>query len=293
MSSFLQSPEWQEIQERMGRRTERIGGVLLIRHDLPFGFHYLYAPRLRAITSDVIPSLEAFARSSGALFLKADSEVACEFPMVPQAPGRSLQPQRTILITASADQALQAAFHPKTRYNIRVGERHGVFVRALPSAHAIRTLHELWPLFLETAARDGFHVHPFRHYETLFTVQSKDFENELWVADFGGVPAAAAIINWYYPSGQATYLHGASSREYRSVMAPHVLHWRILQTLQGRNVKIYDFGGIDEELWPGVTRFKMGFGGVLHTFPSTFDYVFRPPLYQLYRLQRKIRGGSV
>jgi lipid II:glycine glycyltransferase (peptidoglycan interpeptide bridge formation enzyme) len=74
-------------------------------------------------------------------------------------------------------------------------------------------------------------------------------------------------------------------------MAPHLLHWRILQALRERNFKTYDFGGIEDTLWPGVTRFKMGFGGTVHAFPPSSDYVFRSPLYQLYRLQRRIRGG--
>lgn len=291
MSSFLQSQEWQEIQERMGRRTERIGEVLLVRHDLPFGFHYLYAPRIDTVAFDAIPSIGERARSSGALFLKADPEHAFQFPLAPKVPGRSIQPGKTIFVVADEDQKLQASFHPKTRYNIRVGERHGVAIRIVPESQTIKTLLGLWPLFQETALRDGFHLHPSKHYETLFGVQSNDFQNELWVADFGGDTVAAAIVNWYRPSGVATYLHGASSREHRNVMAPHLLHWRILQTLRERNFKTYDLGGIDEVFWPGVTRFKMGFGGVRHTFPPSFDYVFRQPLYQLYRLQRKIRGG--
>ena len=180
--------------------------------------------------------------------------------------------------------------HPKTRYNIRLAERHGVRARAVAGSECEALVPKFWQLLFTTSRRDGFSLHPQEYYRILFDVRSADFQNELWVAELGGDILAAAIVSWYSPSSTATYLHGASSRERHEAMAPHLLQWAILREVRRRGVTAYDFGGIDEQRWPGVTRFKRGFGGTAHIFPPSMDILFRPGLYRLYRLQRFMRG---
>lgn len=290
MKSFLQSVEWQEIQERMGRRTERVGPHLFIQHDLPFGFHYWYAPR-PLFTSEILLNFGDRARAAGALFFKVDPAGENTVPSGLARQARSLQPQQTIFVHANPDDVLQSSMHSKTRYNIRLAERHSVRMRPTEGDQAVASFKDVWPLFRETAARDGFHLHPRHHYESLFRVRSPAFRNELWTAEYHGEPVASAIINWYGPSGTATYLHGASSSRHRNVMAPYLLHWNVIRSLAPRSFKSYDFGGIDEALWPGVTRFKTGFGGESFAYPASFDYITRPSLYRAYSFQRWLRGG--
>ena len=93
------------------------------------------------------------------------------------------------------------------------------------------------------------------------------------------------MINFY--GDTATYLHGASSRKNKELMAPHLLHWRIIQEAKKRGLGQYDFGGIDEKKWPGVTRFKIGFGGSVVEYPPSVDIIYKPILYKIYRLARK------
>ena len=99
--------------------------------------------------------------------------------------------------------------------------------------------------------------------------------------------AAAAMVNFY--KGAATYLHGASDYELRNAMAPYALHWEIIKEAKRRGCHTYDFGGIDETRWPGVTRFKSGFSGETFVYPPAHDCVFRPWLYSLYSFKRKLR----
>jgi lipid II:glycine glycyltransferase (peptidoglycan interpeptide bridge formation enzyme) len=67
-------------------------------------------------------------------------------------------------------------------------------------------------------------------------------------------------------------------------MAPHLLHWEIIRQAKQLGYHFYDFWGIDEKKWPGLTRFKKGFGGKIIEYPGTFDLVFNKFWYQLYRL---------
>src|SRR3989344_1750616 len=218
MTSFLQSAGWQEVQERSGRQTFRVGGVLLIRHDLPFGFHYLYAPRPSGYGADFLRDVATSGVASGAVFVKVDPAE----PLLARAthaslrPAHALQPRETILVDCSVPEtALLAAMHSKTRYNIRLAERKGVRVRSLEGEEAGKMLHRLWPLFVKTATRDQFSLHPREHYEALLLVRDSDFSNELFVGELDGEPLVAAIINWFGPAGNATYLHGASARNRR------------------------------------------------------------------------------
>lgn len=280
----------------MGRPTRRLQGVLLVRHDIPLGLHYWYAPR-----PALDPGPEFFAAASGiaratkALFIKIDPDI----PMrqldadLGLAPSRSLQPPATIRVDCrQADALLLAAMHAKTRYNIRLAERHGVSVRRVPAPIApadFQTFHRLLAL---TAGRDRFLLHPREHYRILLDTASSDFSNELFVAEHAGQPIAAALINFYLPSRTATYLHGGSTREQSNLMAPHLLHWRIMQRVRERGFDAYDLGGVDEIAWPGLTRFKSGFGGQRVLFPPSGDLVARPQLYSLYRWQQRLRHGG-
>ena len=272
----------------MGRQGTRIGGVLAIRHDLPFGRNYWYVPRAE-LDASRLAAVVGETENSGALFLKIDPVVP--LPSIPfrRALSHPLQPSETVFMDCrKSDTELLAGMHTKTRYNIRLAERHGLAVRILRPPIPEEDNRSFHTLLTETAKRDGFRLHPAGHYRTLFQVASEAFVNMLFLAEYKGAPVAAALVNCYAPSRTATYLHGGSSRAYRALMAPHLLHWQILRHLRETGFSRYDLGGIHERKWPGITRFKLGFGGSRHVFPPSADYIFRRMPYALYRLRRLV-----
>lgn len=289
-SSFLQSPEWEEFQRSLGRKTWRTEGMLVIRHDLPLGFNYLYCPRPSLEFRDeglgirVLDKVAELAKSEKSVFLKIDPLYTL-YPIhyIPYS-SRSLQPRETLIIDLSlSEEAMLAAMHEKMRYNIRLAERRGVEI-------AGREFQTFWGLLRETASRDGFHTHEREYYEKMLRVSSPDFSNKLFFAEHRGRVLAAALINFYRSPtsiGVAAYLHGASSREYKEAMGPHLLHWRIMQEAKRRGFHYYDLWGIDEKRWPGLTRFKKAFGGEIFNYPPSVDIVYRPGLYAAHRLWRR------
>jgi lipid II:glycine glycyltransferase (peptidoglycan interpeptide bridge formation enzyme) len=86
----------------------------------------------------------------------------------------------------------------------------------------------------------------------------------------------------------ATYVHGASSSEYRNVMAPYLLQWHAMKFAKSLDRKYYDLHGI-EERYPGVARFKQGFGGNEIQYPGTHDLVYQPIWYNVYKAARHFR----
>lgn len=290
---FLQSPEWEEIQKRQGRKTWRVGGALLIQHALPFGFNYLYAPRpvVQKEREEIFfKEAEAIAKNECSVFLKVDpSHNLSVFPKNAKQ-SFAVQPRETAVCHFSdSEHTTFHRMHEKTRYNIHLAERKGVVIEKKES----NALPVFLALLKETAERDRFHSHPENYYQNLVEKQTGNFSNELFFAEYRGTPVAVALVNFYqHPHDgtvTATYLHGASSREFREVMAPHLLHWRIMQEAKKRGSIMYDLWGIDEKKWPGVTRFKKGFGGERIFFPESFDVVYRKFYYILYTKMRALK----
>lgn len=293
--SFLQSKEWEELQESIGRKTWRINGALLLKHDLPFGFNYLYCPRpdfsdkQQETRDKFLDKVGEIAKTGKSIFLKIDSVENLNLSLATCRLSPSLQPRNTIILDIKkSEEELLREMHEKTRYNIRLAERRGVKVGGENRPSAFK---EFWKLLEETAGRDSFYTHERQYYRKLLRAQSENFSNELFFAEYQGEILAAAIINFY--GNVATYLHGASSRKNKEMMAPHLLHWRIIQEAKKRGLGQYDFWGVDEKKWPGVTRFKEGFSGDIVEYPLSVDIIYRPILYKIYRLARKLRRQSL
>ena len=265
--------------------------ALVIEHDLPFGFRYLYCPRpsFRSVSlDDFFSQVKELARKEKFMFLKIDPSENLHPTSYTLHPSVPLQPQKTtILDLTKTKDDLMKAMHEKTRYNIRLAERKGVEVTTVIHNNVREDFEIFWRLLQETAARDEFHTHERDYYEKLLAVRTADFSNELFFARLGGQILAAAMVNFYRDPktdvAGATYLHGASSHQRREVMASHLLHWSIIRGARARGAQSYDFWGIDEKKWPGITRFKLGFGGTIVEYPQSLDVVFRLWWYGVYQ----------
>lgn len=279
--SFLQSFEWEEFQKILGRQTWRVQSFLIVRHDLLLGQHYLYCPRpdLGQDAALFFQEAKVLGKHERSVFLRVDLGAPISFPDASFS-ARPLQPQQTILVDLSQDEERTlSSFREKTRYNIRLASRKGVCVRKAESDE----FKKFWELLQETADRDNFYTHPREYYEKLLFIRTPQFSNELFFADYKGATVAAALINFYAPSNTITYLHGASSRGSKEVMAPHLLHWRIMEEAKRGGFETYDLWGIDERRWRGVTRFKKGFGGNEVSYPRAVDIGYRNFMYACYR----------
>lgn len=303
MPTFLNTTEWLEFQKVLGRkawRYERDGiAANIIRHDLPFKKNYLYIPHgpeldLNRMLSGYRNELNAFAGFLGKLaaenksvFIKFEPlrDVVPEFlhsaGLTIRPVNKHIQPSRTVVLDLSpAEEEILSRMHHKTRYNIKVAQGHGVTVRFAGDTDSFLDL------LKKTTERDKFSAHPNEYYKKLLGLE-EPLKTELFLAHHQGKPVAGAIVLTHGDMGY--YLHGASDNSFRQFMAPHLLHWDIIKTLRERGVKRYDLWGIDARRWPGVTRFKLGFGGRQVEYPGSFDIPVRKFWYWLYNLRQKFR----
>ena len=71
-------------------------------------------------------------------------------------------------------------------------------------------------------------------------------------------------------------------------MAPYLLQWESMQEAKRRGAKEYDLWGVDAKKWPGLTRFKRGFGGEKISYIGSYDYIYNRFLYAGYMLKQKL-----
>jgi len=218
-----------------------------------------------------------------------------------------VQPSKTLILNLEkSEEALLKEMHQKTRYNIRLAEKKGVTIREARTDE----FEKFWTLMSETVERDGFRLHGKEYYKSMLQnslapnllrlssgvskqervgvrLLTSELNMKLYFAEFDEKIIAANIISFF--GDTVTYVHGASSNSDRNLMAPYLLQWEIIKQAKSLGCKYYDFYGIDENKWPGVTRFKKGFGGAEFNYPGTFDVIFNNFSYKAYQTLRWLR----
>ncbi len=301
-SQFLQSWDWGEFQERVSGKTWRLGieeegrlvaAAKIIRKGLPMGKSYFYCARGPIISAKnindkaeiqklIFEKIAALAKSEGAMFLRFDPIFELSGLPFPVTQTLDVQPSQTLILDLSkTDDELLKEMHQKTRYNIRLAEKKGVRIIEGDS----KNFEDFWRLLDQTSDRDQFRPHGRSYYEEMLKVDPEMVK--LLFARYGDKFIATGIFAFF--GDTATYLHGGSSNESREVMAPYLLQWQAIQAARAAGCKFYDFQGIDEEKWPGVTRFKKGFGGQAVHYPGTFDLIFDQGWYNIYKMVRQVR----
>lgn len=307
VSEFLQSWEWGEFQKSMG--TDPLRFLVYEGNDVAGGMQGFIRRIAPGISSLYIPYSRGIALVYRAVF-EESKKYGCAFVHCEPAgeldrralgdtytvvPSHHSQPGATLLLDLSLPEVeLLKGMHEKTRYNIHLAERKGVEIREGKDARIF------WSLMNETKARDGFRSHSETYYRRMLELP---IAHQL-TAYYHGEPVAAHIYISF--NGLAVYLHGASSNNFREVMAPYLLQWKGMQLAKKFGCHTYDFWGVAPQKagvttsfhgyswdpthsWSGITRFKAGFGGTPHTYPDAFDVVLKPALYWFYRLGRWIR----
>ncbi len=309
-SQFLQAWQWGEFHNKVSSGVYRLGvedpsagsgqagGLIavatIIKKELPMGKFYFYSPRGPIIKQKIeaqklIEALELLfdeikkmASLEGVMFLRFDPTFKLPETSYQVSETIEVQPKKTLVLDLTKSEGeLLKAMHQKTRYNIRLAEKKGVKIIEA----GIEKFDSFWELMAETSTRDDFRSHGIDYYKEMTKIDPGFIK--LFFAKYKGELVTANIVSFF--GDTVTYMHGASSSEFRNVMAPFLLQWHVIKLAKKEGYKYYDFYGIDEFKWPGVTRFKKGFSGEEINYPGTFDAVFDVGWYQVYKMVRKVR----
>lgn len=302
---FPQSWEWGEILRAEGQKVDRyvfeqdnqvMVQIQLSHHHLPGGWLYSFAPKgpvlAQNYTGGILVNFKDFLVKNKVVFVRVEPAydlIRMSFPILPT---RDINPRATVILDlAKTEEKLLGEMHHKTRYNIHLAQKKGVKIEKL------KDFKILMDLMKQTAKRDGFHLHPDKHYQKIL---ESPMSRQL-IAYFQGRVIATAVFVEY--GDTFTYLYGASDYDQRPLMAPYLIQWEAIKLAKQAGYKYYDLFGIapgarnqggdyiydPRHKYAGITRFKMGFGGDISVSPGTLDLVIDQNKYRLYRLARWLR----
>jgi len=300
----LQSLGWGEFRKKTGVKVIRGDRFQLTIHKIPHTTWTIgYLPKSPLPTKEMIKELEKIGKVEKCIFIQIEPNVQkkevsnFEFRISNLKP--SFHPLFTrytfILDLTKSEEELLKNMHPKTRYNIKVAQKHGVKVIEDNSNEAFE---EYLKLTRETTKRQGFYAHTEQYHrlqwETLKVQSSYDMLTAyLLTARYRNKTLVCWILfifkdTLYYP-------YGASSSQYRETMASNLMMWEAIKFGKKLGLKKFDMWGAlgpnpdPKDPWYGFHRFKQGYGGELIELVGSYDLVINPFLYEIYKILDKLR----
>lgn len=297
--------------------------ALVLKKTVPTGglaarLSILYAPKgplldwgNTPLRTRVLDDLQRFARQQGAIFLKLDPDVVLGTGVpgteteIAEPGGEAvreelsrrgwrfatdqIQFRNTVMVEVgtSTEEEILARMKQKTRYNVRLGPKKGVSVRAGNK--------DDWPMlykmYAETSVRDGFVIRDEEYYRKVWALFSPDVEGQRFpiaeplIAEVDGEPVAAIFVFAF--AGRAYYVYGMSREAHREKMPTYLLQWEAMKWAKAHGCATYDLWGApdvfdeSDSMW-GVFRFKDGLGGQVVRTLGAWDYAPNPFWYAAY-----------
>ncbi len=308
---FTQSSSWARFESSQNKKVfplviskggQRLMEALLITEVFPIGGTMLnlpYGPVFERSTSLIdkdkafncfLNKIKEIAENEKSIFLKAEFQrttpkIPSQFKSGPSLQRR--QPQKTICVNLTkSKKELLRSFHSQTRYEVRAAQRNDlklVNYRKNPNKAD-------WQSFLnllrKTARRKKFTIYSDDHYKKMLSALNNNPRLELLLAKHEEKVVGGTMLLFFNQT--ATYLHAATDYKHRSLKTSYFLQWEQIKLAKEKGYKCLDLWGVNDKKWPGVSYFKKGFNGHLKEYPDGKNIIFKPFLYKLYKIYKKI-----
>lgn len=329
VSHVLQSWEWGEFREKTGVKVIRpvifsakgnlINAYQLTLHPIPHTAYTVgYLPRGPQPDKEMLEVLEDVGKKEKTIFFKLEPNITREkfsdFPKILISQYPNLHPSPRPLFTKytfqidlrKSEEELMAQMKEKTRYNVRLAEKKGVTVKEDNSAEAFETYLRLTK---ETTQRQKFYAHDEKYHRLMWETLQPAGIAHLLIASYpkpylptealakAGAINHTPLVAWilFTFNNVLYYPYGASSSEYREVMASNLMMWEAMKFGKKMGCQTFDLWGASgpnpdpKDPWYGFHRFKEGYGAKLIEFVGSYDFVLNWPLYQIYNLVDNLR----
>lgn len=311
----LQSWEWGEFRKNSGVEVVRVGffaGTKLV-DGLQLTFHRVphtpwtvgYIPKGPMPDQSMLSVLREIGKNYNCIFIQFEPNILVSNKQFNNETMKQFVPSAHPLFTkytfhidlTKSEEELMKNMHPKTRYNIRVAQKHGVTVQEENTPEAFERYLELTE---ETTKRQGFYAHIPQYHRLMWknlnhelTTQNSQLTTHLLTARY----QEKILVTWilflfkdvlYYP-------YGASASEHKDVMASNLMMWEAIRWGQAHGARLFDLWGTPgpdpkpTDPYFGFHRFKMGYGPKLVEFVGSYDLILKPLHYQLFILVDKLR----
>ena len=285
----LQSKEWSEFRKEWGNDVSLTKLGLIIFSKIPYT-KYTVGTYIRGKTPNKTSLLELkrIGEQKKAIFIKIEPNQLKTKKMVDELEKLGLVAGKRLFTPTSfwidlemSEDDLFKSFSSKTRYNIRLAQKHGVEVKIDNSDEAYNKYLELTQ---ETNKRQGFYSHTPRYHKLMWKHLKEKVANLLVARYKGEIVSTWILFNnkdfLYYP-------YGASTDKHKEVMANNLMMWEAIKFGKKLKLKTFDLWGREEG--KGFTKFKEGYNPKVVEFVGSWDLVISKPLYTLYIFIDKIR----
>ncbi len=312
ISHVIQSWEWGEFRKSLGIPVLRYGlyqnnklvkAFQLTLHQIPFTSKLVgYLPKGPIPDQHLAKALTQIGQENSCAFVKIEPNSTIQQfnnPTIHKSFIKSPKPLFTkynfIIDLTKSEEELLKKMHPKTRYNIKVAQKHGVRVEERVDEDSFKIYLKL---YFETTKRQGYHGHNETYHRKVWQTLKESGMARLLIASYklpttNYQPLAAwMMLNFkdtlYYP-------YGGSSKAHPEVMANNLIAWEAIKLGKKLGLKKFDMWGAATTPNPdrsnpyyGFHNFKKGYGGELVEYIGTFDLVLNWPLYLMFTVIDKL-----
>ncbi len=315
--NFQQSLEWgkvktawkNEVVLSKNQKNEIVGAISVLIRKIPIFGNFMYVSRGpicdihdEEVLRDLTNGLKELAKRYKAFTLKWEPDIKSddtEFKEIAKKLGFSLkedakdfsegiQPRYVfrLELKGKTEEEIFAAFHQKTRYNIRLATKKGVVIKE-GTREDLKDFHKIMEV---TGKRDDFMIRPLSYFEKMYDELAPE-HFKLMMAYYEDKPISG-IVDIIY-GNKIWYLYGASSNEHRNLMPNYLLQWNMIQYSIQHKKDMYDFRGVVgvvDESHPqyGLYRFKKGFNAEFTEFVGELYINYKPLRYKLYKFSEKM-----
>lgn len=308
----LQSWEWGEFRIKTGIEVIRLGRfenkklketAQITIHPIPFTSYKIgYFPKGNIPSVEMLKEMRQLGNRENLIFIKLEPNVDKNYEAriknkefdVRKSPHPLFTCYTFHLDLTKNEEELLKAMSQKTRYNIRLAEKKGVKIKEEESGTAFN---EYLKLTRETTDRQKFYAHTENYHRLMWETLGPAKIARLFTANFREKGEDHILVTWivFLFNGILYYPYGASSTNFRNLMASNLMMWEVIKFGKKQGAKLFDMWGAlgpdpnPNDPWYGFHRFKEGYGAKLTELAGSYDLVIKPAIYSVYNLMHYLR----
>jgi len=192
-----------------------------------------------------------------------------------------MQPRHTALISLlGSEEEILGKFKSKTRYNIRLAQKHNLKIEISRSVKSFKTFYSV---YRKTVDRKAIDYKEFPYFASIQKHLAK--KRNAFVINIKKDNEYIESVLLVRFGNRLTYFFGGFDYEYRKYMAPYLVHWAAIKLGRKLGCQFYDLWGIantdnQNHPWHSFTEFKLKFQPIKISLTGAYDIVFDRQKYQ-------------
>jgi lipid II:glycine glycyltransferase (peptidoglycan interpeptide bridge formation enzyme) len=303
MTHFLQSKQWAQFQESLGRKVFFDAGpgwsytAILEKGRFNTRLYCPYGPQIdkKAALAPALASLQKLGRTHHVTFVRIEpvgdvSSKQLTMQHFKKVSYLQLQPEHTLLIDLTpSEEDIVAQMAPNVRNLYRNYAKKGISLHESSRPEDI----VIFTQFMhKVARRNDISTHSDEYFKKQAKILLANGSGKIFYALLDNkTPVAAAFV--YDSDDTRYYAHSAADDDYRKLRVGTSLLAHLIIDAKKAGLKTFDLYGIaptddPKHPWAGFTVFKKSFGGSPLTYLGAWDFALKPLKYRLYRLYQTL-----